>query len=122
MVQLAAMAKFLEQCGCAYWDLGMHMSYKESLGAAAVDRSQFLAMHRKARDAPCCSPKAGECVGATTTLLKPSAPARVPSAGKSKKQLKREAKRKRKAERKAAAAMHTEASADQKASGKIPEA
>ncbi|MBF0276939.1 MAG: hypothetical protein HQM13_04080 [SAR324 cluster bacterium] len=49
-IQLCATAKMLEQCGFAYWDLGMEIPYKLELGARSLDRELFLTRQRAIRD------------------------------------------------------------------------
>lgn len=48
-VQMVLTARFLEQKGFTFWDLGMPLEYKTRLGAAGVDRTTFIRMFREAR-------------------------------------------------------------------------
>jgi len=41
-VQLAALGSFLWQQGFEMWDLGMKLSYKNDLGAQAMEREEFV--------------------------------------------------------------------------------
>ncbi|OKH14662.1 leucyl/phenylalanyl-tRNA--protein transferase [[Limnothrix rosea] IAM M-220] len=41
-VQLALLGKILDESGFAFWDLGMPIPYKESLGANIINRDMFL--------------------------------------------------------------------------------
>ncbi|MGK5094165.1 hypothetical protein WDW89_19390 [Deltaproteobacteria bacterium TL4] len=49
-IQLCASGALLQKSGFAFWDLGMELPYKLTLGAVSVPRHQFLSSHRKVRD------------------------------------------------------------------------
>ncbi|MCG8479099.1 MAG: hypothetical protein MI724_08400 [Spirochaetales bacterium] len=44
--QMVALAAILEGAGCAFWDLGMEMEYKDRLGATYMARDDFLQRYR----------------------------------------------------------------------------
>ena len=49
-VQLAVLGKILSESGFTFWDLGMDMIYKRTLGAHSIDRPSFLELwHQKAQ-------------------------------------------------------------------------
>lgn len=48
MIQMAALARILERCGFAFWDLGMDIPYKRDLGARELEREAFLERYREA--------------------------------------------------------------------------
>ncbi|QQO10069.1 GNAT family N-acetyltransferase [Breznakiella homolactica] len=50
-VQMVMTGRFLEQAGYAFWDLGMPLEYKYSLGARTLDRERFMELFRDAREA-----------------------------------------------------------------------
>ena len=43
-------ALILQQSGFAFWDLGMHMPYKENLGAQLLPATVFIRLLRRFRD------------------------------------------------------------------------
>jgi Leu/Phe-tRNA-protein transferase len=47
-VQMILTAEFLEKNGFAFWDLGMPLDYKLTLGAREISREDFMALFRKA--------------------------------------------------------------------------
>jgi len=48
-VQMVLTAQYLEKQGFAFWDLGMPLEYKSSLGAVELDRRTFIQKFREAR-------------------------------------------------------------------------
>ncbi len=44
--QMVALAVVLKEAGCAFWDLGMEMDYKDRLGATYMVRDAFLQRYR----------------------------------------------------------------------------
>ena len=51
-IQMMCMAKYLQQQGLIWWDLGMHMEYKQAYGAKPIPRKDFLQIVKAHRDAP----------------------------------------------------------------------
>ncbi|MDR3148145.1 MAG: GNAT family N-acetyltransferase [Treponema sp.] len=51
-VQMILTGRLLRDRGFAFWDLGMLLPYKESLGARALSRREFLERFRKAQGRP----------------------------------------------------------------------
>ncbi|KNC80673.1 hypothetical protein SARC_06987 [Sphaeroforma arctica JP610] len=49
-VQCIALGRLLERCGYTYWDLGMSMAYKLSMGAKNLPRLKFLDRLAEERD------------------------------------------------------------------------
>lgn len=50
-VQLAVLGRILSGSGFSFWDLGMDMAYKKTLGAHLIGRQSFLKLwHQKAQD------------------------------------------------------------------------
>ena len=47
--QMILTARFLEERGFAFWDLGMPLEYKNRLGAVALERTEFIQKFRGAR-------------------------------------------------------------------------
>jgi Leu/Phe-tRNA-protein transferase len=47
-VQLAMTGRYLRDAGFAFWDLGMPLPYKKSLGAQIIDRENFFELFRQA--------------------------------------------------------------------------
>jgi Leu/Phe-tRNA-protein transferase len=48
-VQMILAAQYLEKNGFAFWDLGMPLDYKLTLGAREISREDFMYLFRKAR-------------------------------------------------------------------------
>jgi Leu/Phe-tRNA-protein transferase len=51
-VQLVLLGRYLETAGYAFWDLGMPMPYKTSLGARTLSRKEFLNRFYAAQEPP----------------------------------------------------------------------
>jgi Leu/Phe-tRNA-protein transferase len=51
-LQLAALGKLLDQCGCQLWDLGMELDYKKELGGQTQLRKWWIARVRELRGVP----------------------------------------------------------------------
>jgi Leu/Phe-tRNA-protein transferase len=48
-VQLVHTARYLQNTGYSFWDLGMPLPYKTNLGAKNLERAQFIQIFRNAR-------------------------------------------------------------------------
>jgi hypothetical protein len=74
-VHLVCCARWLCVCVCVCVSACVQgMDYKLALGAKEVRREDFLRLFRAARDDPPLPMPDGECIGATTTLLRPPTP------------------------------------------------
>lgn len=51
-VQLAALGQLLAEAGFAFWDLGMELDYKFTIGAVLVDRDEFTTRYLDAAATP----------------------------------------------------------------------
>jgi Leu/Phe-tRNA-protein transferase len=49
-LQMQGLCSLLQEKGCAFWDFGMHMAYKEAMGCKNVAREEFLGMLHSCRD------------------------------------------------------------------------
>ena len=101
-VQLCVTGSVLERHGFAFWDLGMHMDYKEHLGAKAIPRKTFLQKLKAART-DTLPPLVLEPTPARDLLRSiPKTPSKAESAQpETKRQRKKEARQQAKREAKA---------------------
>eukprot|EP01060_Flectonema_neradi_P022553 TRINITY_DN3079_c0_g3_i1.p1 TRINITY_DN3079_c0_g3~~TRINITY_DN3079_c0_g3_i1.p1 ORF type:complete len:325 (+),score=50.46 TRINITY_DN3079_c0_g3_i1:78-1052(+) len=92
-LQIIALATLLKKCGYRYWDLGMHIQYKEDFCTTILTRGEYLPAYRQFRelkpdyrlDALADSP-------VSDFLKRPAAPAPAVANPRSKNQMKKEAK------------------------------